>query len=300
MPQITFPLAQQQTQQNFSIDQFVIGKKLGSGKFSEIYLAMEKQTGFKFAIKQIKKETVLEFKMERDIINEIKALAFLNHPGITKLYGYFYENDIFYIMQELACGQELYADMKLQQNKRYTEQQTANFIVQIIDILLYIHSKNIVHRDIKPENIMICSGILKLCDFGCSGIVQKDQMRQTFCGTLDYVSPEMVEGKEYDFSVDIWSLGVLTYELMFGKAPFTAQNHDAIFKKVVKSSLNFPGPISFEGAEFIQNILIKNPSQRINLMQAYQHPFIQNNLRAKNKNQKFDIDKKDLNILQIN
>ncbi|EGR31071.1 protein kinase domain protein [Ichthyophthirius multifiliis] len=223
----------------FFLDQFAIGKKLGSGKFSDIYLAMDNKTGLKVALKQIKKSKIIQYKMVQDICNEIKALTVLDHPGIIKLYGFFYEKDAFYIVQELACGNELFQDMKQQYDKKYNEQQTANYIHQLIQILQYIHSRNIVHRDIKPENIMISNGIIKLCDFGCSGTVKNNQLRQTFCGTADYISPEMVQRKQYDFSVDIWSLGILTYELIFGKAPFTAFNNDATFNKVLKVLLIF-------------------------------------------------------------
>jgi aurora kinase len=97
--------------------------------------------------------------------------------------------------------------------------QAANFLKDIIDALTYLHERNIAHRDIKPENIVISSaGIAKLCDFGWSAVVQS--MRETFCGTLDYASPEIILRKKYDTTIDLWCIGILTYELFVGRAPF--------------------------------------------------------------------------------
>ncbi|EGR31149.1 protein kinase domain protein [Ichthyophthirius multifiliis] len=268
------------------MDSFVFGKKLGSGKFGDVYIAMEKQTGFKVAIKQIKKVNIKKLDAYEDIINELKALQILDHPNIIKLYGYFYENDTINIIQQIAPGKELFAELQAQVNKRFNEQTVSNYIKQIIHILLYVHQQGFIHRDIKPENILICDGVIKLCDFGCAGIIQKDQMRQTFCGTLDYLSPEMAQGKSYDQSVDVWSIGILTYELIFGRSPFYNQNHDAIIGKVINGSVQFGGPVSFDAADFIQKMLCKDPKKRILLNDALQHPFI---LNQSKKNAEYDI-----------
>ncbi|EGR28467.1 protein kinase domain protein [Ichthyophthirius multifiliis] len=280
-----------------SIQNFKLGKKLGSGKFSDVYSAVDKQTGFRVAIKQIKKSTIIEYKLTQDILNEIKTQYMLSHPNIVSLYGYFYENDSLYLIQELACGCELFADLKQQPYKRYNETKASLYVRQVIEGLLYMHARGIVHRDIKPENIILNNGILKICDFGYATFVEKDKMRQTFCGTLDYVSPEMVEGKQYDFSVDIWSVGILVYELIFGNAPFTGKNHDATFDKVVKGDLKFSGPISFEGVDFIKKILVKDPNKRMDLNTAYQHPFIQNNTAQRQETFNY-LDKNDQIILK--
>ncbi|EGR28691.1 protein kinase domain protein [Ichthyophthirius multifiliis] len=149
--------------------------------------------------------------------------------------------------------------------------------MQIIEALQYLHSRGIVHRDIKPENILLQNGVLKLCDFGYATIVQNDLLRQTFCGTLDYLSPEMIQGKQYDFSVDVWSVGILAYEMIFGNAPFSGKSNDSTYDKVLNLDIEFSGPLSFAGVDFIKKILIKDPNKRMDLNTAYQHPFIQNN-----------------------
>ncbi|EGR31122.1 protein kinase domain protein [Ichthyophthirius multifiliis] len=268
--------------QNFSIKQFKILNKLGSGKFSDVYSAINIETGFSVALKQIKKTMIQEYKLEKDIVNEIKSQIKLEHPNIIRLYGYFFEEDSIYLIQELACGKELFADLKAQPNKRYREISVAQYIKQIIEALIYMHSQNIIHRDIKPENIMIYNGILKLCDFGYASYVTPTNLRSTFCGTLDYVSPEMVQGQNYDQSVDIWSVGILTYELIFGQAPFTVKDHESTLTKIQNDEIGFPGLISFEGVDFIQKLLVKDPFKRMTLCQALKHNFIISNNSNKN------------------
>ena len=110
--------------------------------------------------------------------------------------------------------------------------ETVDFLRDIIEALAYLHEKSIAHRDIKPENIVISSeGVAKLCDFGWSALVESS--RQTFCGTLDYAAPEVVERKQYDTSVDIWCIGILTYELLTGRAPFESEKRNVVMEKIV-------------------------------------------------------------------
>ncbi|KAL4429531.1 hypothetical protein ABPG74_014306 [Tetrahymena malaccensis] len=283
---------------SYSIENFKVGKKLGHGKFADVYVAVDKHTGFRVALKQIKKDTIKEFNLYQDILNEIKVQGILSHPNIIKLYGFFIDSDSIYLIQELAIGKELFTELKSTVYKKFTENLTAFYVRQVIEALIYMHSKNVVHRDLKPENIMVHNGLLKICDFGYAAIVQKNKMRSTFCGTLDYVSPEMVQGKSYDFSVDVWSVGILTYELLIGHAPFAAKSHDATFDQILNGELRFSGPISFEAGDFISRILERDPNSRMNLTQAIQHPFIQNEyIRRLQNEQGGEIDFADFNKL---
>ncbi|EGR28772.1 protein kinase domain protein [Ichthyophthirius multifiliis] len=300
-----------------SIYNFQIIKKLGSGKFSDVFIAKDKLTGFYVALKQIKFSTIVEFNIYQDISNEIIMQSKLKHKNIIQIFGFFITDDSIYLIQELACGKELFADMKAQPNKSYNESIVSLYIRQVADALHYMHMYNIVHRDIKPENILICDGILKVCDFGYAAPFSKQNLRSTFCGTLEYVSPEMIENKKYNNSVDIWSLGVLTYELIFGRSPFNGKDHEEVFENVLgvninifiwfhllqffflkkKGSLEFQGPITFECGDFISRLLEKNPSKRMKLAQVLKHPFIVN---VKNNNISFDKNTKveDFQFLQ--
>ncbi|EGR32355.1 protein kinase domain protein [Ichthyophthirius multifiliis] len=229
------PKSIENAQFNRKIQDFILGKKIGSGRFAEVYLATDKITGFKIALKIIKKEVIQEFNLLQDICNELKCQMVIRHPNLINLYGFFVENQNFYLIQEIAAGIELFSELMKQPQKRYPEMKVAIYIRQIIHSLMYLHEQNIIHRDIKPENIMVCDGVLKLCDFGYATGIIKKQRRKTFCGTLDYLSPEMVLKQPYDYSVDIWSVGILTFELIFGKAPFTqSDDQDEVFESILK------------------------------------------------------------------
>ena len=144
--------------------------------------------------------------------------ARLKHPRVLRLYGYFHDEKRVYLVTELAPNGELFK--LLQKEKRFDEPQVARWISQIADALAFLHRHHVVHRDIKPENILLdADNNAKVADFGWSTVTA--HKRSTFCGTLDYLAPEML-GESYDHRVDIWSLGVLMFELLVGKAPFDA------------------------------------------------------------------------------
>lgn len=168
---------------------------------------------------------------------------------MLKMFGFFHDDEKIYLILELASHGDIYKEIKRevipfffthysfqfdfsQPLKCFNEEKAAGYIRQICEGLIYLHSEGIIHRDIKPENILNCFGVLKLSDFGWS--IFTEEARTTFCGTRDYVSPEIVSGKNYDFKVDIWSIGVLTYELITGKPPFEdRQNHNDAYQKIL-------------------------------------------------------------------
>ncbi|ETO25041.1 hypothetical protein RFI_12104, partial [Reticulomyxa filosa] len=192
--------------------------------------------------------------------------------------------------------------------KVFSEQKTAKYIQSLADALLYCHKKNVIHRDIKPENLLIGhKGVfmkknklaqnnfvyfccyrckkkkkkkrnLKIGDFGWSvHHPVPDIRRTTLCGTLDYLPPEIVEGKRHDANVDNWSLGVLAYEFLVGKPPFEAQGYRDTYRKISKVELAFPSHVSPAAREFITKLLQKDPSKRLSLEDVLKHPFILDN-----------------------
>lgn len=148
---------------------------------------------------------------------EIRLHSSLDHPNIVKFYGVFEEKDFIYLVMEYMNAGTLFD--YLNEVPALPPRTAAEYLKDIIEALSYMHDKSIAHRDIKPENIVISSeGVAKLCDFGWSALVETS--RKTYCGTFDYAPPEILEKKNYDISVDLWCIGVLTYELLTGRVPF--------------------------------------------------------------------------------
>jgi len=144
--------------------------------------------------------------------------------------------------------------------------------------LSYCHSKKVIHRDIKPENLLLdAKGNIKIADFGWS-VHAPNSRRGTMCGTLDYLPPEMIEGALHDDKVDLWSLGVLTYEFLVGKPPFEAESNNETYKRITKVDVKFPNHVSTEAKDMITRLLRKVPSQRLSLAEVMDHPWIKNNI----------------------
>jgi aurora kinase len=181
---------------------------------------------------------------------------------------------VFLILEYAARG-ELYKE--LQRCRHFSERRSATYIASLARALMYCHKKHVIHRDIKPENLLVgLKGELKIADFGWS-VHAPGARRNTLCGTLDYLPPEMVEGKSHDSCVDVWSLGVLCYEFLFGGPPFEAPGHNETYKRILKVDLHFPSsPVVSDGAkDLIMSLLRREPCDRLTLEQVLKHPWIE-------------------------
>ncbi|XP_065915350.1 aurora kinase C-like [Dysidea avara] len=256
----------------WKLDDFDIGKPLGKGKFGSVYLAREKKSHFIVALKVLFKSQLQGAGVEHQLRREIEIQSHLRHNHILKLYGYFYDQSRVYLILEYAAQGELYK--KLQKLGKFDEERSATYVRQLADALKYCHSKKVIHRDIKPENLLLSfKGDLKIADFGWS-VHAPSSRRTTMCGTLDYLPPEMVEGKQHDDKVDLWSLGVLCYEFLVGKPPFEAHDHVSTYKRISRVDIQFPSHISEGARDLISKLLKYKPSERINLDQVLVHPWI--------------------------
>jgi serine/threonine protein kinase len=256
----------------WTLDDFEIGRPLGTGKFGRVYLAREKRTHFIVALKVLYKTQLQKAAVEHQLRREIEIQSHLRHPNILRLYGYFYDQTRVYIILEYAPNGELFK--LLRQNDHFDERTSAQYIVKLCDAISYCHSKHVIHRDIKPENILIgASGELKIADFGWS-VHAPASRRTTLCGTLDYLPPEMIEGHEHDESVDIWSLGVLLYEFLVGAPPFEAPGQKDTCQRIKKVDLRFPDFVSDLARDLIQRLLQHDPDKRMPLADVRLHPWV--------------------------
>ncbi|CAH1779539.1 unnamed protein product [Owenia fusiformis] len=259
----------------WTLENFDIGRPLGKGKFGNVYLAREKRSKFIVALKVLFKSQLQKAQVEHQLRREIEIQSHLRHQHILRLYGYFYDNTRVYLILEYAPRGELYKE--LQKCNRFEEKRTATYIHQLASALQYCHSKKVIHRDIKPENLLLgLRGELKIADFGWS-VHAPSSRRATLCGTLDYLPPEMIEGKMHDEKIDLWSLGVLCYEFLVGKPPFEADGHSETYRRISKVDLRFPSYVAEGARDLITKLLRHDPAKRLPLEGVLVHPWIQSN-----------------------
>ncbi|XP_069809851.1 aurora kinase A isoform X2 [Dendropsophus ebraccatus] len=259
----------------WGLEDFEIGRPLGKGKFGNVYLAREKQSKFILALKVLFKSQLEKAGVEHQLRREVEIQSHLRHPNILRLYGYFHDATRVYLILDYAPRGELYRE--LQRCTRFDDQRSATYINELADALLYCHSKKVIHRDIKPENLLLGSnGELKIADFGWS-VHAPSSRRTTLCGTLDYLPPEMIEGRMHDEKVDLWSLGVLCYEFLVGKPPFETETHQETYRKISKVEYQFPPHVSEGARDLISKLLKHNPNHRLPLKDVLEHPWIVQN-----------------------
>lgn len=261
----------------WSLKDFEIGKPLGRGKFGNVYLAREKRTKHIVAIKVLKKSQLVKANVEHQLRREIEIQSHLRHPNILRMYGYFYDSARIYIILEYAPGGELYKRLKAQ--GRFDEQTAATYISALASALRYCHSKHVIHRDIKPENLLVgANHHIKIADFGWS-VHAPTSRRLTMCGTLDYLPPEMVEGREHDETVDVWSLGILLYEFLCGSPPFETETHQGTYRRISRVDLRFPRGFPEDAQDLVRKLLKKDPRSRMSIENVPNHPWVLRNVK---------------------
>ncbi|XP_069687075.1 aurora kinase C [Periplaneta americana] len=262
----------------WSLKDFEIGCPLGRGKFGRVYLAREKHTRLIVAIKVVFKSELVKSRVEHQVMREIEIQTHLKHPHILCLRTYFFDETRIFLVLDYAEGGELYKHLKNAPKQCFSERKAAKYVYQVADALHYCHLNKVIHRDIKPENILLtATGDIILSDFGWS-VHAPSARRKTMCGTLDYLSPEMVEGKTYDEYVDHWCLGVLCYELLVGRPPFEANNANQTYSRISKVDLQFPDHVSKGARDLIVKLLRKSPKERLSLPNVMRHPWIVSNM----------------------
>lgn len=278
----------------FHLGMFEIGRPLGKGKFGRVYLARERNSSFICALKVLYKSELQHGSgVEKQVRREIEIQSNLRHPNILKLYGHFHDSKRIFLILEFAGKGELYKHLR--RENRFPEWKAAQYIAQMASALRYLHRKHVIHRDIKPENILMgIHGEIKISDFGWS-VHAPNNRRATLCGTLDYLPPEMIKpgSKDnwYNEKVDLWSLGVLTYEFLVGEAPFE-DTPIMTHKRIARADMTIPEWVSKEAKDLIKKVgcsspllvlcmtnrtlqlLVLDPEKRLPLEDVQTHPWI--------------------------
>ena len=259
-------------------------KLLGEGSYGKAFLCENQSTNLTCVIKQIVVEGMSD-KEKEDVFNEAAILGKLDHQNIIKLFEVFdskVPKHTLNIVTEYADGGDLAEKIKSQNNKLFTEQEILDYFTQICLALKHIHEKKIIHRDLKSGNVFLMkSGLVKLGDFGIAkGFQNTMDKAKTMVGTPYYLSPEIIENKPYDAKSDIWSLGVLLYEMMTFKMPFNANSLPNLSLKIMRG--NYPPPPSVytrDLREIVIRCLKVNPSGRPRIQEILSMPIIQNRIR---------------------
>ena len=251
---------------------------IGKGGFGKVWKVCHKETEKVYVIKVMCKQNIISQKMTEQINREIEIMYKINHPHIIKLINHFEDDENLYLIMELGAKGQLFSLLNKFRHG-FDQIRAAQYMREIISAVKYLHSFNppIIHRDIKPENVLLDeNGRCKLADFGWSNYVNPNKARDTFCGTPEYLAPEMVNKKGHDTSVDIWALGVLCFELLTGKLPFSGRNTKELFSNIGALNIKWPGndfnPLA---KNLIIKILKKNPKERPSLDEILSQPWFE-------------------------
>jgi len=259
-------------------------KLLGEGSFGKAFLCSKDSPETLCVIKQIVIEEMSESD-KKDVFNEANILAKLDHQNIIKFYEVFDSKKpkhTLNIVTEYADGGDLSEKIKSQGKTPFKETEILDYFTQICLALKHIHDKKIIHRDLKSGNVFLMkSGLVKLGDFGIAkGFEKTMDKAKTMVGTPYYLSPEIVEGKPYDNKSDIWSLGVLLYEMMTFKMPFNANSLPMLSAKIIRGNYTPPPSVYTKDLrEIVSKCLTVNPKGRPSISEILRMPIIQNRIK---------------------
>ncbi|KAK7149470.1 hypothetical protein R3I94_008952 [Phoxinus phoxinus] len=259
----------------FILDNFILHKMLGKGSFGKVFLAELKGSGQFFAVKALKKDVVL---MDDDVEctmveRRVLSLAW-EHPFLTHLYCTFQTREnLFFVMEYLNGGDLMF---HIQTCQRFDLPRSTFYAAEIICGLQFLHSKGIVYRDLKLDNILLdIDGHIKIADFGmCKENMIGEARTCTFCGTPDYIAPEILLGHKYGTSVDWWSFGVLLYEMLTGQSPFHGQDEEELFQSIRTDDPCYPRWLTRDAKDILVKLFVRESEKRLGVKgNIRQHPF---------------------------
>ncbi|XP_060688136.1 cGMP-dependent protein kinase 2 isoform X1 [Hemiscyllium ocellatum] len=237
---------------------------LGVGGFGRVELVKMKNEDVTFAVKCIKKKYIVDTRQQEHIHSEKKILEEACSPFIVRLFRSFKDNKYVYMLLEACLGGEIWSILR---DRGCFDEFTAKFCTSCVtEAFDYLHRIGVIYRDLKPENLMLDSeGYIKLVDFGFAKKIGKGQKTWTFCGTPEYVAPEIILNKGHDFGVDFWSLGILVFELLTGSPPFSGFDQMMTYNLILKGveKLDFPKKVTKRPEEMIRRLCKQNPTERL-------------------------------------
>ncbi|XP_072858609.2 protein kinase C theta type isoform X3 [Pogona vitticeps] len=260
-----------------TFDHFILHKMLGKGSFGKVFLAELKTTNQFFAMKALKKEVVLmDDDVECTMVEKrVLSLAW-GHPFLTHVFCTFQTKENLFFVMEYVNGGDLMFHIQL--CHKFDIGRARFYAAEIICGLQFLHSKGIIYRDLKLDNVLLDKeGHIKIADFGmCKEAMFGDAKTSTFCGTPDYIAPEILLGQKYSLSVDWWSFGVLLYEMLIGQSPFHGQDEEELFQSIRMDSPFYPRWLDRDARDLLVKLFVREPERRLGVKgNIRQHAFFQ-------------------------
>ncbi|AMD18875.1 HBL027Wp [Eremothecium sinecaudum] len=259
-----------------SIDDFELLKVIGKGSFGKVMQVRKKDTNKVYALKALRKSYIVSKSEVTHTLAERTVLARVDNPFIVPLKFSFQSPEKLYLVLAFINGGELF--FHLQKEGRFDLSRARFYTAELLCALETLHSLNVIYRDLKPENILLDhQGHIALCDFGLCKLNMKDQDKtNTFCGTPEYLAPELLLGQGYSKVVDWWTLGVLLYEMLTGLPPYYDEDVPKMYKKILQEPLRFPDGFDKDAKVLLIELLSREPKKRLGYNGADEikrHPF---------------------------
>ena len=273
------------------VKDFNFGRTLGEGSYSTVLAATDRQSLKEYAIKVLDKRHIIKEKkvkyvnIERDTLNRLTE-----HPGIVRLYYTFQDERSLYFVLDLASGGELLGVLKKMGS--FDIECTRFYGAQILDSIAYMHSRGVIHRDLKPENVLLDRDMhTKITDFGTAKILPdpaqtgadlapgsptdgaENDRANSFVGTAEYVSPELLQRSNACKASDLWAFGCIIYQLIAGRPPFKAANEYLTFQKILSLEYSFPDAFPPVARDLVERLLVLNPANRLPVEHIQNHQF---------------------------
>ena len=241
---------------------------IGRGTFGKVFLAELKTTKKLYAVKSIRKDILIQYDQIENTILEKDIMFECDHPFLVGM-EFLFQNDMrLYFVMPFVRGGELYKVFAAQ--KRFKEKQVIFYAAQMAIAIGYLHDKGIVHRDLKLENILLNQdGYLKIIDYGLAKMLGDGEETTSFCGTPEYLAPEMIQQIGHDKGVDWWALGILIYEMLIGVTPFFNRNRDMLLQKIQRAKVVFPDRTKYkidfsdDIVDLVNKLLDRDKSKRL-------------------------------------
>lgn len=257
-------------------DSFEMLTIIGQGSFGKVVQVRHKNTGDVYAMKILNKKNIYDRGEVEHTRTEKNILMRINHPFLMKLHYSFQAPDKLYLVMDFINGGELF--YHLQSERKFSNDRARFYTAEIVLALEHLHKNGIIYRDLKPENILLdSSGHVKMTDFGLSkeGLESEDRTN-TFCGTPEYLAPEVLDGKDYNKAVDWWSLGTLVFEMLTGLPPFYDEDVQKMYNKKMTAELTIPDYMDSKAKDLVRKLLDKNPDTRLQDPAVIKdHPYFQ-------------------------